>query len=77
MKTIEATYENGVFRPTESVSMPAGTKVRVLVESDEELIARMKARYPNSFGIITPEEGDEMMRIIDEEFGKVDPNEWR
>ena len=31
--TIKAVFENGVFRPTEAVSLPEGTTAEVLVQS--------------------------------------------
>lgn len=34
MKTIQAVYENGVFRPTEPVDLPEHAKVMILAESD-------------------------------------------
>lgn len=39
MATIPAIYENGVFRPTESVHLPEGTRVQVLAP-DEVLNVR-------------------------------------
>ncbi len=36
MNTIHAIYENGVFRPTEPVKLPEGT--RVLVHTQEEVV---------------------------------------
>jgi predicted DNA-binding antitoxin AbrB/MazE fold protein len=35
MKTIHAIYENGVFRPTEPVELPNGSRVTVQPESPE------------------------------------------
>jgi len=32
MKTIHAVYENGVFRPTDAVDLPEGSRVRILPE---------------------------------------------
>jgi len=32
MKTIHAVYENGVFRPTEAVNLPEGSKVQIVPE---------------------------------------------
>jgi predicted DNA-binding antitoxin AbrB/MazE fold protein len=31
MKTIEAVYENGVFRPIESVALPEGMRAEVII----------------------------------------------
>lgn len=35
MKTIQAVYENGVFRPLEPVNLPEACKVRLHAESSE------------------------------------------
>lgn len=35
MKTIHAIYENGVFRPTEPVELPVGSRVTVQPEGPE------------------------------------------
>jgi len=40
-------------------------------------LAEAQQLYPKSFGIMSREEADELARIIDEEFGKVNPDEWR
>ena len=54
--TVKAIYENGVFRPTEPVSLPEKTHVEVIVptESDpedrknqEEIYALLRQSYPS------------------------------
>lgn len=78
LKTIAAIYENGVFKPDRPVDLPSGSKVDlILPEGQDDPVAIMKARYPQSFGCMLPEDADEMLRIIDQEFGKVNPDEWR
>lgn len=43
-RTIEAVYENGVFRPLESVTLPEGEHVQVTVpEISEEIQQRLAA----------------------------------
>jgi predicted DNA-binding antitoxin AbrB/MazE fold protein len=43
-KTIEAVYENGVFRPLEAVTLPEGEHVQVTVpEASEEIQQRLAA----------------------------------
>jgi predicted DNA-binding antitoxin AbrB/MazE fold protein len=78
MITIPAVFENGVFKPNAPVDLPSGAKVDLIVsESQDDPVAIMKARYPQSFGCMPAEDADEMLHIIDEEFGRVNPDEWR
>lgn len=78
MKTISAIYENGVFRPEERPDIPEGSRVEVRVPSEAgDLVEEMRRRYPGSFGAMSHEDAEEMREIIDREFGKVDPDEWR
>jgi predicted DNA-binding antitoxin AbrB/MazE fold protein len=47
MKTIHAIYENGVFRPTETVHLPEGARVRLVAEplaEPEETPVQLEAR---------------------------------
>lgn len=37
-QTLDAIYENGVFRPLESPEIPDGQQVRLIVESPSELM---------------------------------------
>lgn len=68
MKTIQATYQDGVFKPSEPVPLPAGTNVRVLLpESREEKLARLREMYPNSFGVMNQEDADAMEQAIEKQ----------
>jgi len=78
MITIPAVYENGVFRPNAPVNLPSGAKVDLIMpEPQDDPVTILKARFPNSFGGLSREEGEEMMRAIDEEFGRIDPDAWK
>lgn len=82
MRTIHAVYENGVFRPKEPVSLASGSEVELVVSESavgkpDDPVAILRARYPDSFGIMPAEDADEMQQIIDEEFGQVNPDDWR
>lgn len=78
MKTIHATYENGVLRPAESLDIPSGTRVELLLrEADDDPVAVLRARYPDSFGGRSREEGEAMMKAIDGEFERIDPDAWK
>lgn len=73
----------------ERIPLPAGP-VRVTLEpldlpvpppsfqwpSEEELAAR-KAKLLELAGTISDEEAQRMLKVIEEEFGQVDPDEWR
>jgi predicted DNA-binding antitoxin AbrB/MazE fold protein len=72
-KTISAIYENGVFRPEEPLELTTGSRVDVVIrqpnqEPWEKLRLRLKAKFPNSFGTVSREDGEEMMRVINERF---------
>jgi hypothetical protein len=71
-KTIEAIFENGVFRPIESVAgVPEHARARVTI-----VPVGPPPPWVDCIGILPDEDAREMSRIIDEEFGKVDPNDW-
>ena len=77
MKTIPATFENGVFKPQTPVSLHPGAQVEVLLPEDARATSdELRARFPNACGVLPAVDADEIMHIIDDEFGKVDPNEW-
>jgi predicted DNA-binding antitoxin AbrB/MazE fold protein len=70
-KTIDAVFENGVFRPTEPVvGVPEHSRVRVTV------VPSTLPAWADCVGIMPDEDAREMTRIIDEEFEQVDPNDW-
>jgi predicted DNA-binding antitoxin AbrB/MazE fold protein len=57
-KTIEAIYENGVFRPLEPVSLPEGRHVSIsLPDMPEQIKQRIRAleEFEASFENLTPE----------------------
>ena len=35
--TVEATYENGVFKPKQAVQLDEGTEVRLILQMDEQV----------------------------------------
>jgi predicted DNA-binding antitoxin AbrB/MazE fold protein len=64
-KTIEAVYENGVFRPLEAVTLPEGEHVRVTVlEASEEIQRRLAA--PDAFDASLEDLTEEQWRRFDE-----------
>lgn len=71
-KIIHAIYEHGVLRPLEP-----------LEDIAEKSEVELEIEYPppasplkDIFGILPREDANEMRRIIDEEFERVDLNEW-
>jgi predicted DNA-binding antitoxin AbrB/MazE fold protein len=71
-KTIEAIYENGVLRPTQPITgLAEHARVRVTVLSPVST-----PPWADCVGIMPDEDAREISRIIDEEFEKVDPNDW-
>jgi len=72
-KTIKAIYEHGVLRPLdplEGIEESGQVDVKVLTDEERQQAFRRLA------GSISSEDADEMMRIIDEEFERVNPDEW-
>lgn len=78
MKTIYATYENGMLKPSELLELPSGARVELLLcEPQDDPVAILRMRYPDSFGGMSPEVGEELKQIIEEEFGHVNLDEWK
>jgi predicted DNA-binding antitoxin AbrB/MazE fold protein len=73
-QTIEAIYENGILRPIQPLEGVAErSRVRVTVEAAE------RAPHPlaDCLGILPDEDAEEMRRIIEDEFERVNPDDWR
>lgn len=79
-----AIYEDGVFKPETSVELESGARVEVVLldpsttptandpamqKCPSDVEERIRKRFPKTYGSLTPEEGREMMRVIDEQFG--------
>ncbi len=72
-KTIEAIYEDGVLRPLIPIKgLKKHQKVAITVKKS------LKKRHPlhGLCGILPDEDAKEMLKIIEEEFEKVDIDEW-
>ncbi len=74
-RTIEATYEDGVFKPRVAIRLPAGTEVRVELPDTRDPMEIMAERMPNSFGRMSDDDAAEMIRLIEEEFEQVEPDD--
>lgn len=72
-QTIEAIFEDGVFRPLETpVGLPEHMRVKITIEP------QMTEDRPflQFVGILSDEEAVELERVIAEEFSKVDVDAW-
>ncbi len=72
-KTIEAIYDEGVFRPLKPIK---GLKKHQIVSITMEKISKKKHPLAGLCGILPDKDAEEMRKIINEEFEKVDVNEW-
>ncbi len=71
-KNLQAIYEHGVLRPLEPLEgIAENSEVKLTVQS---LPTRHDLK--DLFGTLPKENADEMRKIIDEEFEKVDLSEW-
>jgi predicted DNA-binding antitoxin AbrB/MazE fold protein len=72
-KTLEAVYENGVFRP---LKRPEGLaehrRVTLTVTADEA-----PSSLADIAGSVSADDAREMREIIEREFERVDPREWQ
>ena len=71
-ETVDAAYENGVLRPLKPLTgIEEHGKVKLIVITDSE-----PHSLADCIGILPDEDAREMTRLIEEEFGKVDPGDW-
>jgi predicted DNA-binding antitoxin AbrB/MazE fold protein len=61
-RTIEAVYENGVFKPLQPVELEEGQRVQVWLPTEPVKM--------------TPEQVDEMTRELHESFAELTDEEW-
>ena len=72
-KTLEAVYENGVFRPLtrpEGIAEHGRVVLTVMAEDKASSLADLAGR-------ISPDDAQEMRAIVEREFERVDLREWR
>lgn len=72
-KTIEAVYEDGMFRPVAPIK---GLKKHQRVSLTIETTLKKKHPLHELSGILPDEDAKEMLQIVKEEFETVDINEW-
>jgi predicted DNA-binding antitoxin AbrB/MazE fold protein len=72
-ETLDAVYEDGVFKP---LSVPCGIR-----EHGRVTLTVTPATAPGSLadihGLIPSDDADEMLEIVEREFESVDPREWK
>ncbi len=72
-KTLEAVYENGVFRPlTRPEGIAEHGRVMITVTAEEKL-----SSLADLAGRISQDDAQEMRAIVEREFEGVDLREWR
>ena len=72
-KTIDAIYENGILRPLKPLDwLPEHRRVKVTVTTNEK-----PHPLDHVIGSLSDEDARELEQIIEEEFEKVDPNDWK
>lgn len=72
-KTIEAVFEDGIFRP---LSPLKGFKKNQKVSITLRKQSKKKHPLAGLCGILPDADAAEMLKIVKEEFEKVDINEW-
>ncbi len=73
IKTIHAIYEHGALRPLEPIE-----GIEENAEVEIAIITKEPKPHPLAeiCGIMPKEDAEEMLKIIEEEFEKVNPDEW-
>jgi predicted DNA-binding antitoxin AbrB/MazE fold protein len=72
-KTIEAVYEEGILRPLSPIrGLRRHQKVRITLETS------LKPKHPLAglSGTLPDKDAAEMLKVIGDEFEKVDMSEW-
>lgn len=73
-RRIEALYENGILRPLEPIE-------GVAEHSRLTITLEMEGVRPHPFadlvGTLPDEDAREMMQVIEDEFERIDPDEWK
>lgn len=73
-KTIHAIYEHGILRPLELIEgIGENTEVEVTLAVKQKELSPI-LRFA---GILSEEEANTMLRIVEEEFERVNPDEWK
>ena len=72
-KTVPAQYVNGVFKPDQPIDwLEENRPVTVTVDLPDR-----RPPFDGWVGGLSDEDAKEMRRVTDEEFERVDPNDWQ
>ena len=70
---VEAVYENGMLRPVTPIAgLRERQHVQISIESEKPPHPLLK-----HCGTVSDKDTAEIQRIIEDEFEKVDPNDWK
>ncbi|MBM4065018.1 MAG: DUF104 domain-containing protein [Planctomycetes bacterium] len=73
-KTIHAIYEHGILRPLEPIEgIRENSEVEVTIAVKQKEVSPI-LRFA---GILSEEEANKMLRIVEEEFERVNLDEWK
>jgi predicted DNA-binding antitoxin AbrB/MazE fold protein len=73
-KTVDAVFAGGVFRPIQAVEgLPENARVRLTVVGEQPT----GRPFEGWVGTLPDDEAREMIQVIEEEFERVDPDEWK
>ena len=78
VKRLHAVYEHGILRPLEPIDgIEENAEVELTLSID--LSIEKKGIHPilRFAGILKEEEADQMMKAVDDEFERVNPDEWK
>ncbi len=73
-KTIHAIYEHGVLKPLEAIE---GLRENSEVEVTVSIVKAISPSLSKFAGILSEEEANKMIATVEEEFEKVNPDEWK
>jgi len=72
-KTIDAVYEKGILRPLSPIKgLRSRQKVRITLET----LSKQKHPLAGLSGTLPDKDAAEMLKVIEDEFEKVDMSEW-
>lgn len=66
--TIRAIYQDGIFKPLEPISLNENTSVHLVVSTENPFL--------KFAGILDTVEADNMMKLVEEEFERIEKSEW-
>ena len=71
-QTVQAIYSGGVLKPLEPLRLDENSRVTVIVQAGGAAGGVLACA-----GLLSNEDAAQMRAAVEEEFEKVDPNEWR